>query len=256
MTLAPFASASPHVPAAPSACCMTHQHDARQLARIVAAVVPPGVVLDIGSGAGTVAMRLLHLRSDLRVVGVEVSSGAALESVRRATAMGLGDRFRVLRGDALGIRLPEARSAVVNPPMLPTESWWEAPRRSSPGEGFAAALVRRLGAQPGTSDIWIHLFDFHGIERSFGWGTPLVQVATEFGFEVSFPHRGWRAVGPTSRIRDALPQLVRVFPDATALVDGAPIRLSEARPIGAGQLLIPHSVVRLHRAPTANGAPR
>ena len=256
MTLALTDSAHPYVSSTPAACCMTHQHDARQLARVVAAVVPPGVVLDIGSGAGAIAMRLLHLRPDVRVVGVEVASGMALGSVRRAAAMGLGDRFRVVRGDALAVRLPDAPSVVVNPPMLPTEGWFEAPAASWPREGFAAALVRRLGARRVTSDIWIHLFDFQGIERSFGWGTPIARVAAEFGFELSYPHRGWRAVGPTSRVRDALPQLARLFPDARALIDGAPVRLDELRPAEAYALLIPHSVVRLHRAPTANGALR
>ncbi|MHB8959976.1 MAG: methyltransferase [Candidatus Limnocylindrales bacterium] len=226
---------------------MTHQHDARQLARVVAAVVTPGVVLDVGSGGGAVAMRLLHLRPDVRVVGVEVASGAALESVRRSTAMGVADRYRVIRGDALAIRLPEAQSVVVNPPMLPTEGWFANPGRASAREGFAAALVRRLGVQRRTTDVWIHLFDFMGIERSYGWGTPLVDVAADAGFEMSFPHRGWRAVGPSSRIRDALPQLARLFPEAPSLVEGTPRPLSELADIGARSLLIPHSIVRLHR---------
>ncbi len=256
MTLASFAPPSPQLQASPAACCLTHQHDARQLARNVAAVVPPGTALEIGSGQGAVAMRLLHLRADLRVVGVEVSSRAAGESVRRATAMGLGDRFRVIRGDALVVRLPDSPSVVLNPPMLPTEAWFEAPAKSTPHEGFAAAIIRRLGAQQTTTDIWIHLFDVHGIDRSFGWGTPVAHVAAEFGFELSFPHRGWRAVGPASRVREALPQLARLFPEALALVDGAPTRLRALGRPDARRLLIPHSVVRLHRSPTSNGALR
>lgn len=256
MTLAPFAPPGPQLLAAPAACCLTHQNDARQLARVVAAAVLPGTVLEIGSGSGAVAIRLLHLRADLRVVGVEVSSTAAGESLRRATAMGLGDRLHVIRGDALVVRLPAAPSLVANPPMLPTERWFEAPAKSPQREGFAAALARRFGALESTADIWIHLFDFHGIDRSYGWGTPIAQVAAELGFELSLPHHGWRAIGPTSRVRDALPQLARLFPEADAQVDGAPARLGELGHVDARPLLIPHSVVRLHRATAANGVLR
>ncbi len=256
MTLATLDAPRPTLPPAFAPCCATHQHDARQLARVAAAVMPPGTALDIGSGTGAVSVRLLRLRHDLRIVGVEVSSAAARESVRRATAMGLGDRFRVIRGDALATRLPDAPSVVVNPPLLPTEGWFAPPAASSPREGFAAALVRRLGERQATSDIWIHLFDFHGIDRSFGWGTPIAQVAADLGFELGLPHRGWRAVGPTSRIRDALPLLALLFPDARAIVDGAPARLQELRTIETRPLLIPHSVVRLHRTQSPNGAAR
>jgi SAM-dependent methyltransferase len=237
-------------------CCLTHKHDAHHLARAAALVAPPGVVLDIGCGAGGVAIPLLHARADLCVVGVEVSRPDGDEAVRRATVMGIGRRFRLLQGDALTVDLPSAPSVTVNPPMLPTEPWFAVRGRDGREELFVHAMFARLARRPATADIWIHLFDYQGIDRSSGTYPALAAVAAREAFEISYPHRGWRAIGPASAIRVALPALARLFPDAIAVADGREVRFTDLMRHTPTSLLIRHSIVRLHRPGIMTGRSR
>lgn len=231
----------------PPPCCLTSAHDAYYLARAAAAMVRPGVVLDVGGGSGRVAIPLLHARRDVRVVGIEVARDAAREATARAMAAGIADRLEVRIADVLAVTLPDAYSVVANPPLLPTEPWFTVPRRDGPPELFPHALLRRLAGQPLTSDVWLHLFDFVGIDVPSGGFPSLVRAAGDLGFELSVPHRGWRAVGPSSAIRGALPELAQLFPNAVAWVDGRERRFEEVKDGGARELLIRHSIVRLNR---------
>jgi hypothetical protein len=82
------------------------------------------------------------------------------------------------------------------------------------------------------------------------------EVAAEGGFEVSYPHRGWRACGPTSAITAALPALCRQLPEAIASIAGSEKRFADLPRDGAGPLLIRHSIVRLNRTTALTGEPR
>lgn len=231
----------------PAPCCLTRSHDAYHLARAAAAMARPGTIVDVGCGTGGVAISLLRARPDVRVVGIEVVPDHAREASTRASVLGLGDRLHVVPGDALSVPLPDAPSVVVNPPMLPTEPWFVAPCGDGPPELFAHALLRRLADNKTTGNIWLHAFDFLGLDSPTGASPSLARIAADVGFELSYPHRGWRAVGPTSAIRDALPALSRLFPEALAWADGRQRRFAELKRADSPDLLIRHSIVRLNR---------
>jgi cystathionine beta-synthase len=101
------------------ACCLDHTHDAYRLARTVAMAVPPGRLLDIGCGAGGVAIPVLLARPDVRVTGVELSRDAAARARQRAALSGVSPRLRVHAGDAFALPLPRLPSMVANPPNTP-----------------------------------------------------------------------------------------------------------------------------------------
>jgi SAM-dependent methyltransferase len=250
-----LALATPHPPAyAPSlACCTGRAHDALRLATATAHVAAPGLVVDIGCGAGGVAVPLLQARTDLRVLGVEIDPSLAAEARHRAQVAGVGRRLSVLVADGLVAPLPTAViSATVNPPLLPGEQGWllTSGERRQP---FAHAIVERLAAVPSLSDIWVHLFDFWGVDVPYADRPTLVQVASANGFEIGYPHRGWRAVGQESAIRAALPDLARLFPATPVRVGSAQLPIADVLSDTPDLLHIRHTIARLHRPASRKG---
>lgn len=162
-----------------------------------------------------------------------------------------GHRLHLVVGDALAIRLPATPSAVANPPMVPGEFCFAV---GSPGRErlFTHVLVERL-ADAGVRDIWLHQFDYLGMDIAYGPGPTLVRAGTALGFEVSFPHRGWRALGPGSAVRRALPALGRLYPDAPVLLGEALVPLALVPATTTASLAIRHSIVRLHRPASTQG---
>ncbi len=240
-------------PTLTAACCLNHTHDAVQLARIVSSSVAPGPVLDVGCGTGGVAIPLLRARPDVTVTGVDVSSARGALATERAVLYGVAGRFRLVLGDVFAASLPAARSVVANPPRLPTAAGLSVPSRRGDEELFGTRLVRHLAARPDVADIWLHLFDFHGVGRRSGRFPTIEEVAASEGYEVSYPHRGWRACGPDSAIRGAIPALRRLFPEGRAVIAGQELQFADLPPAPAWPLLIEHSIVRLNRAPTHHG---
>jgi hypothetical protein len=137
--------------------------------------------------------------------------------------------------------------------MLPSEPWFSLPSPDGGEVLFWMALVRRVAAFPEVADVWMHLFDFQGVGRRSGSFSTVEEVASVEGFEVGYPHRGWRAVGPGSAIAAALPALRRLFPAAIANVKGIDVSFADLPHDLGGQVLIHHSIVRLHRVRAARG---
>ena len=99
--------------------------DAVRLAEFAA--VPKGAaVCDLCAGAGAVGLLLLARDPSLRVTALELRAEACALMERARTESGLGERFRVLRGDVRVIRelLPPGsfRQVVCNPPYYPVGS--------------------------------------------------------------------------------------------------------------------------------------
>ena len=91
------------------------------------AAVPKGsAVCDLCAGAGAVGLLMLAREPSLRVTALELRAEACALMERSAAESGLGDRFRVLRGDLRAIRelLPHGsfRQVVCNPPYYPVGS--------------------------------------------------------------------------------------------------------------------------------------
>ena len=70
-----------------------------KVARQVADRCPAGLVLDVGSGTGNLAVRLAEIASQLMVTGVDVSADMIDRARARAGRSGVGDRVRFEMGD-------------------------------------------------------------------------------------------------------------------------------------------------------------
>jgi release factor glutamine methyltransferase len=82
--------------------------------------LPEGArVVDVGTGAGGIALALADERPDLRVVGTESSPGAL--AVARANAARLGLAVELLEGDLLEPVTGPVDAVVCNPPYVPAE---------------------------------------------------------------------------------------------------------------------------------------
>ena len=88
------------------------------------ALTPPGsTVCDLGTGSGCVACAIAAARPDVRVVAVDVSADALGVAAENVTALGLGDRVTLLRGDLfapLRSGMGAVSLIVANPPYIPS----------------------------------------------------------------------------------------------------------------------------------------
>jgi SAM-dependent methyltransferase len=79
---------------------LTHDPDA-------AALLAGGRLLELGCGVAGRVLTMLQALPAMSAVGVELSEDLAAEAVRRAEALGVADRFEVVRDDAAAFSRPE-----------------------------------------------------------------------------------------------------------------------------------------------------
>jgi release factor glutamine methyltransferase len=79
-----------------------------------------GVVIDVGTGSGCIALALLSARKHLRVVATDTSAAALAVARDNAAALGLSDRLTLREGDLLGpcADVRDVRLVVSNPPYI------------------------------------------------------------------------------------------------------------------------------------------
>ena len=238
-------------------CCHDHLDDARSLAAAVIAGASGGPALDIGCGEGGVSLAVLAARPDVSILGVDIAPEQCRRAETVAARRGLGARFRSVRGSVFAVPLPPTRHFFTNPPLLPGEPGFFHTSPDGTRDLFWAALIRLLATRERTFQLWIHLFDFHGVERRTGRYPSLREVADQEGLGFDLVHRGLREAGRHSTIAGALPALRRVFPEGEIVVDGVPAPLARLpepieRPFG-----VPHSIAVLSRGVPADphGAP-
>jgi release factor glutamine methyltransferase len=79
-----------------------------------------GVVVDVGTGSGCIALALLQHREGLRAIAVDVSSKALAMAAKNAARHGLSDRLELREGDLLGpcSDVDGALLVVSNPPYV------------------------------------------------------------------------------------------------------------------------------------------
>jgi release factor glutamine methyltransferase len=112
------------------------------------------LVLDIGTGCGTIGLALAHEHPKVRVIATEVHP-APLEMARQnATRLGLADRVEFIVSDLFDDVPTEARFDVIvsNPPYVPVE----AMRRLAPEIRGYEPHVALLGGQHGM-DFYVRI---------------------------------------------------------------------------------------------------
>jgi len=107
---------------------------------------------DLCTGSGCIGISLAHFRPDVAVTAVELSEVAARMAERNARALGVADRFRVIRGDVTGaVFAPDETFDMIvsNPPYiacnemsgLAPELSYE-PRMALTDEGDGLSVIR------------------------------------------------------------------------------------------------------------------
>lgn len=117
-----------------------------------------GVVVDVGTGTGAVALAIKRFRPTARVLATDVSNEAI--AVARANASRHGLDVEVLQGDLLSPLPPELRGAldvvVSNPPYVTEEEYADLPEevRREPYEALVGGtdVHRRLAAD---AETWL-----------------------------------------------------------------------------------------------------
>lgn len=227
------------------ACCANRGDDARVVAEAIADRAPAGRLLDIGCGSGAISLTVLASRPDIDAVGIDVSGSLCRAAEREAHALGVSGRFRALTGSAFDVDLPRLRTVAANPPMLPTEPGFAFSRRDGRVDLFWMRLIEAISGWGRPVTLWLHLFEFQGVGKSYGAFPSLAEVAAQHGFRVETVHHGWRSVSPRSSIRKALPALRRTFPEGRVAVGSDVIRFADLASDERAQMRVPHSVLSL-----------
>jgi SAM-dependent methyltransferase len=78
------------------------------IARELAELVPGARVLEVGSGPGRLAVKLVELAPDLRVIGVDITPEMVERASALAARLGVGDRVEFRVGDVTSLPFADA----------------------------------------------------------------------------------------------------------------------------------------------------
>ncbi len=136
----------------------------------VAASIPTGIILEVGSGPGRLAVLLARKAPDLNVIGVDISPEMVERAARRARQSGLGELVRFETGDVGTLPFPEGSfDAAVS--TLSLHHW------PDPARGLAE--IHRV-IKPG-EEAWIYDLA-HWLWRPAHGGSRLDRLAAESPF--------------------------------------------------------------------------
>ena len=184
--------------------------DALTLAQVVSAEMASGLLIDIGCGNGNVGIHIARQHPDITVVGIDLSLFKCKEAALFHTLH--ISNFHVVCGDMCFMPFSRADAVCSNPPLLPGEPGFILRSPRGARELFWHLLVEEANSH-GVHLIYIHLYDFHGIEERTGDWLCLEEVALREGYRVTYPYRGVRYVGLSSNIRSKIPALRDYFPN-------------------------------------------
>lgn len=210
---------------------------------------PRFFLLDIGCGDGLVAISVAARRTDVDILGVDIdtiSCAAARDNIKRVQ---ITDRVGIICADVFKTKLPTSDAVCCNPPLLPDERGFFAEEQTTQYL-FWKALIEKISTEEIAQLVYLHLFDFHGINHRSGRLPSLQEVAKTTGFSVATMYRGVRKIGENSRIRRNLTQLVDYFPEGTLLVDDSEVPIYKFSSIYTNtidNLYTYQSIVRLSR---------
>ncbi len=169
----------------------------------------------------------------------------AQDNIERA---GLVDRVQIICADIFKTQLPASDAICSNPPLLPDEQGFFADVTNR--NLFWMGLIKKINMENVSPLIYLHLFDFHGIDHRTGELPCLEEIADSAGFSVATLYRGIRQIGENSRIRYNLHQLINYFPEGTVVVNDSEIPIYQFPSVytnTVGNLFIHQSIVRLSR---------
>ncbi len=102
--------------------CLIPRPDTETLVEAALARLPKGArVADLCTGSGCIGISLAHYRKDITVTAVELFENTARVAEQNAAALGVADRFTVLRGDVTQPIFPDTTyfdTIVSNPPYI------------------------------------------------------------------------------------------------------------------------------------------
>ncbi len=79
-----------------------------------------GIVIDMGTGTGAIAIALARFCPGLSLIGIDISREAIALARRNARLNGVGSRIIFRRADISNAELPQAVAIISNPPYIPT----------------------------------------------------------------------------------------------------------------------------------------
>jgi release factor glutamine methyltransferase len=160
-----------------------------ELLKVRLTAAPPSRVLDLGTGSGAIALALASAWPDSFVTALDIDAAALSLAGENATALGLGERVRLLRSDWFaGVPASERFELIVaNPPYLSDQETQDAqpevkdfePRAAlSAGTDSISVLEFIIRAAGG----WLAPGGLLALETGIGQHARLLALAGECGF--------------------------------------------------------------------------
>jgi methylase of polypeptide subunit release factors len=217
--------------------------DALTLAQVVSTRMSNGLLVDVGCGNGLVGICVAIQRPEINVLAVDVSYSACLGAKRWAS--GLAATVSVTCCDLTSLPIEGADAFCCNPPLVPGELGFTLHSSNEPIP-FWICLVEQA-KRLGVPRVFVHLYDFHGVEQRTGDWPSAEEIAQKHGYKISYLYRGVRYVGLASSIRRSLALIGSYFPRGIVYIDESAIRADELRHLVDPRNLpenikIPHTV--------------
>ena len=156
---------------------------------IAASLVPPGAILDLGTGSGAIALALAQKFTDAKVTATDVSEDALALARENAVLTGLQERVGFVASNWFGNLPAEARFdlIVANPPYLTAaETAQTAPevRGFEPGSALTAADegLADLRTIIGQARAFLAVGGLLALETGIAQHAELIRLAAAAGF--------------------------------------------------------------------------
>lgn len=167
------------------------------------------------------------------------------DAAAAAAVSGLTERLTVIESPLELVPVSTIDAIACNPPLVPDELGFEW----LPGITFMEGMLGWLTASNFVGRLFIHLFDYTGIEEATGTQPSLVTLARTYGFWWKRRYHGLRYVSHDSRIRASRCNLARVFPQGIMVADDKPVYLRQLAMEDCQNLTlcVPHSIVEMKK---------
>jgi len=212
--------------------------------------MPDGLLIDIGCGNGLVSLYVTMQRPNIDVLAIDIDYKICVKAISNVSRHGMKNRITVLNSDFFALNPPDAIAFCCNPPLIPGEVGFLYTKngRETP---FWIALLEYVRILPIKPIVYLHLFDFHGLEnaRTGSWPT-LEEIAISNKYNIHWMYHGIRNIGATSKIRKHFQEIAKTFPRGPVIINGTQLSFSEAisnnYDLQSANIKIYQTIVSLH----------
>jgi len=205
-------------------------YDGIWLAKIMLQNMKGTKLLDIGTGTGVVSIYLCKQNKYICSTALEINHSKFEIAKKNIRSNKANTRCILINEDVFEWQPPynmNFDTIACNPPMIPGELGFQFmhPEKNIPISFIERLLIWIKLVFTNDLDIYLHVFDFLGIDKPTGIWPSIQSLAEMYGFNIRVIARGLRPIYPKSNIRLRLFDLAAQFPTGKLLMDQEEIEI-------------------------------